>query len=147
SCPLLPTLLERLPDASAPNRQLVGHDPQLALGREPAFALRPLVDTGPLKNRRGTHLETVQESVEALEEDLVFLELNLAQPPGSTRPLPWRWRMVSPRGRRPAGLYGQARRRGRASARPPQWWRLPIAPGLLRRLPGWALRRTHPRTS
>ena len=68
-----------LADAPAPDRQFVCLHPEILLAREPAIAISIGVDTCPLQDRGDSHARPLQDRDETLEEDLILVELDLAE--------------------------------------------------------------------
>src|SRR6266516_167985 len=107
------TECETLADAAPPDRQFVCLNPQVFLAGETPVAAAVDIDAGALEHGGNANPLLVQQGVKSVDQDLVLIELDLAQPAGTScapfgRPLQLRTRPL-----RRAGLDGQARR-GRA---------------------------------
>ena len=147
-----------LDEAAAADRQFVRFHPELFLAGKPAIATPVHVHAGSLQYRGDAHLLALELGVEGVDQDLVLVELDLAQASGPSWPdlgrqlqlrprsLCWAWLDGDPgrgRPRKPDPGPGRRRRRpDRQRFGDRQRWRL-SAPGggLLRRPLGSPLTR------
>src|SRR6266480_1007121 len=74
------TECETLADAAPPDRQFVRLDPQVFLARETTVAAAVDIDAGALEHGGDADLLLVQHGVKSVDQELVFVELDLAQP-------------------------------------------------------------------
>src|SRR5438034_278808 len=107
------TECETLADAAPPDRQFVCLNPQVFLAGETPVAAAVDIDAGALEHRGDANPLLVQHGVKSVDQDLVLVELDLAQAAGTSGAHLGRELQLRTRPLRRAGLDGQARR-GRA---------------------------------
>src|SRR6266550_2778412 len=118
------TECETLADAAPPDRQFVCLNPQVFLAGETPVAAAVHIDAGALEHRGDADPLLVQHGLKSVDQDLVLVELDLAQPAGTSGAYFGRQLQLRTGALRRAGLDGQARRRGRracqTNSRPPR---------------------------
>src|ERR1700694_3126575 len=75
-----------LTQAAAADRELVRFDPEVKLSGQPAGAGAVDVDAGPLEHGRDADSDALKHGVEAVDQNLILIELNLAEAPRSAPP-------------------------------------------------------------
>src|SRR5256885_1188268 len=111
------TECETLADAAPPDRQFVCLNPQVFLAGETPVAAAVDIDAGALEHRGDADPLLVQHGLKSVDQDLVLVELDLAQPAGTTGPQLGRQLQLRARSLRRAGVCGSA---GGRPAGPPE---------------------------
>jgi hypothetical protein len=69
-----------LADAPAPDRQFVRLHPEIFLVGESAVTITADIDAGPLQHGGDADADAIETGVERVDEDLVLVQLDVAQP-------------------------------------------------------------------
>src|SRR5712692_2436646 len=97
--------------AAPSDREFVRLHPELFLARQPAVSARAHVDARALEDGGDADLLALEGGVEAVDQDLVLIEVDLAQPARAAGPSPGRELELHPGAGGRAGLDGEPGRR------------------------------------
>src|SRR4029077_20063394 len=98
-----------LADAPAPDRQLSRLHPEILLAGKPTIAISIHINARALQDGRDAHDHTLERGGETVDQDLVLVELDLAEAPWTRRADLVGQDQLSPRGARRPGLDRQPR--------------------------------------
>src|ERR1700687_4437130 len=109
----LPSVYEAATTSTYPpaaDRKLVRFDPEVDLAREAAVAIPVDIDAGTLEHRGDPHRSPVQHGVEGVDQQLILIELDVAEAPRAGGAALARELELWPRSHRATWLDGESRR-------------------------------------